>query len=168
MGDGLVDGGAGGAQMREFRIVAVAAQHVDRRQRPRRALVSRGALHDDPVDAPGGALRRGIGHILEAAIDDRLEPIELRLRLPADIAALAPLTPMFRSARLVLLMGSARVAGAAFAIVAGGRAALIPAMFLALVALRAAMAPAMTRRTIASRPLRVLAGPGLRDCVRRG
>jgi hypothetical protein len=77
---------------------------------------------------------------------------------------------MFRSARLVLLMGSARVAGAAFAIVAGGRAALIPATFLALalVALRAAMAPAMTRRTIASRPLRVLAGPGLRDCVRRG
>ena len=166
MGDRLVDGRTGGAQMREFRIVAVAAQHVDRRESARGALIGRGALQDDPVDAPSGALGRGIGHILEAAIDDRFEPIELRLRLLADIAALAPLAPMFRSARLVLPMWSARIAGAAFAIIAGGHPAAFVA--LALVALPTLTAPAMTRRTIVSRPLRLSPRRGFRARVRCG
>jgi len=77
---------------------------------------------------------------------------------------------MFRSARLVLVMRPASVAGAALAIVAGGCSALLTAAFvaLALVALRAVTMPAMTRRTIASRSLPISAGEGFRGRVRRG
>ena len=121
MGDGFIDGGAGDAQLGEFCIVAVAAQHINRRERPRRALIGRGALHNDPINAPSGALRRGISHILEAAIDDRFKPIQLWLRLLAEIAAIQPGTPVFRAACATLMSPAVAVATASIASLAHAR-----------------------------------------------
>lgn len=80
------------------------------------------------------------------------------------------MTPMVGSARFVLLMGSARTASAALAIVAAGGAALIPAAFLALAlhAFSAVTAPAMTRGAITPRPLPISAGQGGGGGVRGG
>jgi hypothetical protein len=89
----LIDGRARGTQMRKLCVDTIALYHVDRRKRPRCALIGGCALEDGPVDTPGRALRRGIRHILKAPIDDRFEPINLRLRLLAGIVPIAVTTP---------------------------------------------------------------------------
>src|SRR6516162_2904264 len=102
--------------MCELGLGAVALQHIGRRERPGGALIGGRALHDDPVDASGAALRCGVGHILKAAIDDGFEPIDFGHRLLVKIIAITPVTPL-------LCTALARSSAAA----AGTRAIFIPA-----------------------------------------
>src|SRR5579883_3052868 len=78
MDDDLVDGGARRPEGGKFLVDAVAPQHVDRRHLLAALLIGHGALDDRPNDAAGAAL---LLDILEAAIDDRFERIELALGL---------------------------------------------------------------------------------------
>src|SRR5205807_2495114 len=123
MGDGLVDGRARRTQIRELRLAAVAPQHIGRREDPGAALIGARALQDGPVDASGCALGRGIGHILEAAVDEGFEPIRLRLGFLMEIAAIPPVTPVLRPACASLVSRPAVVAGTGPAIAACGRSA---------------------------------------------
>lgn len=102
MDDGLVDGRARGAQMRELRIDTIAPQHVDRRQRSRRALVGGRTLQNDPIDPADRALVRRIRHILEPAIDDCLNLIKSGLWLLAEIVPTALATTAIRPSSIAL------------------------------------------------------------------
>src|SRR6185437_5734170 len=109
MADGLIDGGTRGAQLRELGIDTVALEHVNRRHCARRVPIGGGALEDAPLDPFGRAFRRRVRHILETAVDNRLEPIELRLRFPARIV---PVPLAAREFRAVPIPPGSRLAGA--------------------------------------------------------
>ena len=79
------------AEARELALGAVALQHVGSRDRLAADLVGDGALDDRPVDAPLTAL---VLDILEPAVDDRVDVVELALRRPPRIVAAAPVAPV--------------------------------------------------------------------------
>src|SRR5579864_2158836 len=118
MVDGLMNGRARRAQMREFRINTVAAQHISCRDCPGGALVSDRALQDHPVDAAGRGVGRRIHHILEATIDDRFKLIELRLRLLGECVAISLVTPILPASRATLITRPAEASGMGVAILA--------------------------------------------------
>src|SRR6516164_6091887 len=83
MNDGLVRGRPGGGETGEFCVDAFALQHIGGRYRLAAFLIRQGALDDCPMDAPGEVVLGRVNHILEAAIDNRFERVEPRLRLLA-------------------------------------------------------------------------------------
>src|ERR1051325_4581339 len=74
MDDRLVNCAAGSAETRELAIVALALQHINRRDRLPADLISRRALEDCPVHPARLAL---FLDIVKTAVDDRVERIEL-------------------------------------------------------------------------------------------
>ena len=92
MNDGLVGGGAGGAEIGKFRFRPFALQHIGRRHRLAAFLVGDRALDDRPVNAPAAAVFGLVGNILETTVDHRFERVELLLDPPRPgIAAPAAL-----------------------------------------------------------------------------
>src|SRR3954451_18906491 len=87
MDDGLVDRAAGGAEVGKLAVIAVALQHVDGRDRLAADLIRGGALEDGPVHPAGAGLLLAI---VEAAIDHRVDRIELALHFSAWRATVAP------------------------------------------------------------------------------
>src|SRR5947207_1898400 len=76
MDDGLIDRAAGGAETGELAVIAVALQHIDRRDRLAADLIGGSTFEDCPVHSASAGL---LFDILKAAIDDRVERIELAL-----------------------------------------------------------------------------------------
>ncbi len=132
MGYGLVDRGAGRAQLREFGLGPVTLKHINGSEGAGGALVGGGALQDGPVDPADGALVGGIRHILEAAVDNRFEAIELGLGLAAALAAIALAPPIFPLTKAALVARSAAIARGRGAFLAGASLAAFAAAMLAL------------------------------------
>src|SRR6516165_1988418 len=88
MDNGFVRRRPCGAETGEFGVDTVALEHIGGRYRLAAFLVGNRALDDRPVDAPGEIVLGRVDDILKAAIDNRFERVEPRLRsLPRRIAA---------------------------------------------------------------------------------
>src|SRR6516162_1764818 len=81
MNDRLVRGQPRSAETGEFGVDAVALQHIGSGYRLTALLIGHRALGDRPVDAPGQVVLGRVDHVLEAAIDNRLQSVEPLLRL---------------------------------------------------------------------------------------
>src|SRR5215472_8570255 len=101
MNDGFVGGRAGGGKTWEFGVGAVALQHIGGRYRLAAFLIRHGALDDCPVDAPGEVVLGRVHHVLEAAIDNRFERVEPRLRFLALRLAISRRSSIIAAGRAI-------------------------------------------------------------------
>src|SRR6516162_7188064 len=86
MDNGFVRGGTRGAETREFGVDTLALEHIGGRYRLATFLIGHRALDDRPVDAPGEIVLARVDDILKAAIDNRFQRVEPRLRfLPRHV-----------------------------------------------------------------------------------
>jgi hypothetical protein len=129
MDDGLVHRRTRRAEVGEFRLGTIALEDVLRRHGLRRALISKRALDDRPIDTPRTAFgrrfafsRRRRRNVFVAAIDHRFEGIELRRRLiiapiaaATAIAAFAEGLAALAAPRSTIAITPLAIAGLAFA-----------------------------------------------------